>query len=369
MSNKLPTLAPSNMTEAIEFSKMIAGSGMVPAQYKNKPQDILVAIQWGYELNIQPLQALQNIAVINGKPSIYGDAALALVKSDPRCLGVTEYVEGEGDNRTAYCIAKRKYGTEVEETKRAFSVADAKQARLWGRSGPWSQYPDRMLAMRARGFALRDAFPDALKGVITAEEAQDYPSAGKPVEVVAEAPANPLDRIAKPDTKGIEAMPEVVSERKTFTDDYGDQHDVVDVVEEEVPKVAVELEPVEPVEPVADVPREAPIADKPKKKLGRAAQALADAESMKKPVYKLMHWDGEKEHGTYNMLPEWIAEFKKVMIKYYDRPTVPERERMTKLRQLREANQAVLEALDKADQGRIKDHYLKLLSKLGAANG
>ena len=69
------------------------------------------------------------------------------------------------------------------------------------------------------------------------------------------------------------------------------------------------------------------------------------------------------------MLPEWIAEFKKVMIKYYDRPTVPGRERMTKLRQLREANQAVLEALDKADQGRIKDHYLKLLSKLGASNG
>ena len=82
--NKLPTLAPQNMTEAMDFSKMLASSQMVPKQYQRKPQDILVAVQWGYELGLQPLQALQNIAIINGKPSVYGDAALALVKNDHR---------------------------------------------------------------------------------------------------------------------------------------------------------------------------------------------------------------------------------------------------------------------------------------------
>jgi len=56
--NKLPTLAPQTMGEAIEFSKMVAGSGMVPNNYKNKPQDVLVAVQWGYEMGLQPLQAL-----------------------------------------------------------------------------------------------------------------------------------------------------------------------------------------------------------------------------------------------------------------------------------------------------------------------
>lgn len=174
--NTALTLAPQNMSEAIEFSKMIAGSGMVPQAYRDKPQDILVAVQWGYEVGLQPMQALQNIAVINGKPSVYGDSALALVKADPRCRGVKETIEGEGDAMTARCVVRRAYGDEIEETEATFSVADAKRAKLWGKSGPWTQYPKRMLAMRARGFAIRDAFPDAMRGMITAEEAQDYPT-------------------------------------------------------------------------------------------------------------------------------------------------------------------------------------------------
>lgn len=170
------TLAPKSIGEAIDFSKMISSSGMVPAAYKGKPQDILVAIQWGYEVGLQPMQALQNIAVINGKPSVYGDAAIALVKADPRCRGVKETIEGEGEKMVARCVVRRAYGDEIEETEATFSVDDAKRAKLWGKQGPWSQYPKRMLAMRARGFAIRDAFPDAMKGMITAEEAQDYPT-------------------------------------------------------------------------------------------------------------------------------------------------------------------------------------------------
>jgi hypothetical protein len=76
----------------------------------------------------------------------------------------------------ARCVVRRAYGDEIEETEATFSVDDAKRAKLWGKQGPWSQYPKRMLAMRARGFAIRDAFPDAMKGMITAEEAQDYPT-------------------------------------------------------------------------------------------------------------------------------------------------------------------------------------------------
>jgi hypothetical protein len=55
-------------------------------------------------------------------------------------------------------------------------VADAKKAGLWGKAGPWSLYPSRMLSLRSRGFALRNTFADALRGLITAEEAQDYPT-------------------------------------------------------------------------------------------------------------------------------------------------------------------------------------------------
>jgi hypothetical protein len=123
----------------------------------------------GNELGLKPIQSLQNIAVINGKPCIYGDACMALVKIHPEFEDVTEHFDEE--LQAAVCKVKRK-GQTVHTS--IFSIEDAKKAGLWNRQGPWTQYPRRMLQMRARGFALRDAFPDALQGLILAEEAQDY---------------------------------------------------------------------------------------------------------------------------------------------------------------------------------------------------
>lgn len=168
------SLAPTTWQEARQFADLLAQSDMVPRDFKGKPANVMVAVQWGAELGLGPLQAVQNIAVINGKPSIYGDAALALVRGHPACEWVREGVEGEGDARHGFCEIKRARAPQPE--RRTFSVADAKRAGLWGKSGPWQQYPDRMLQMRARGFAIRDVFPDALRGVITAEEAEDTPA-------------------------------------------------------------------------------------------------------------------------------------------------------------------------------------------------
>jgi hypothetical protein len=168
----LPALTPTTFGEAVQFAEALAKSTMVPREYQRMPANILVAIQWGAELGLGPLQALQNIAVINGKPSVYGDAMLALVRGSPHCEDIVEHIEGEGDNRTAICEARRKGSVPVVGR---FSVADAKRAGLWDKAGPWKQYPARMLQMRARGFALRDAFPDILRGVISAEEAGDRP--------------------------------------------------------------------------------------------------------------------------------------------------------------------------------------------------
>lgn len=188
--------APVTLDEAMKFSEMLAKSSMVPRQYQGKAEDILVACQWGREIGLAPMQALQNIAVINGKPSVYGDAAMALVQASPVCENIEEYMEGDGtENPVAVCIAHRKGRSPVKVT---FSVQDAVRANLWGKQGPWTQYPKRMMQMRARGFALRDAFPDVLKGLITAEEAQDYPSDQPAKDITPAKPANPLDALPAP---------------------------------------------------------------------------------------------------------------------------------------------------------------------------
>jgi len=168
-------LALATMGEAMQFASMVAKSDFAPKDFKGKPESCLLAIQHGAEVGLSPMQSLQSIAVINGRPTIWGDAALALVQSSPACEYVREFMEGDGDQAVAVCEVKRR-GYPAPTTAR-FSMADAKRAGLAGKSGPWSQYPSRMLALRARGFALRNAFADALRGLVTAEEAQDYPAA------------------------------------------------------------------------------------------------------------------------------------------------------------------------------------------------
>ena len=151
-----------------------------------------MAIMHGQELGLSPSQSLQSVAVINGKPSIYGDAALAMAQGNPEYAGHKEWQTGEGDKAVAHCLFKRVRHGQTIETERTFSVADAKAARLWGKPGPWQQYPARMLQMRARGFGLRDLWSDAIKGVISQEEAQDFPTRNEP-PVKAEVVTKQLD--------------------------------------------------------------------------------------------------------------------------------------------------------------------------------
>jgi hypothetical protein len=161
-------LSPQTFEQALTFSNYLADSDMVPKDFKGKPGNCLVAIQWGMEIGLKPLQAMQNIAVINGRPSLWGDAVIALARNSPMC----EYITETCTDTVATCKVKRK--GEPEQT-RTFSMDDAAKAGLKGKQGPWAQYPKRMMQMRARAFAIRDVFPDVLKGLPVAEEVMDSP--------------------------------------------------------------------------------------------------------------------------------------------------------------------------------------------------
>ena len=174
MSNALTTktttfdLSPQTFDQALTFSQYLADSDMVPKDYKGKPGNCLIAMQWGAEVGLKPLQALQNLAVINGRPALWGDSVIAIVRGSPLC----EYVIETDDGQTATCKVKRR--GEPEQI-RTFSMVDARAAGLAGRQGPWTQFPKRMRQMRARAFALRDVFPDVLRGLPVAEEVMDLP--------------------------------------------------------------------------------------------------------------------------------------------------------------------------------------------------
>lgn len=197
-------VAPGTLDEAWRWAQQAAQSSIVPAAYRGKPHDILTAIQLGVEVGLPPMTALQSIAVINGRPGLFGDGLLALVLASAPYLTHQEYFEverpdpvldeaGEApraarmvrvealdpadlahDSTRAVCTVWRRRAP--DPTTRTFSVAQARRAGLiFNKPGPWNEYPDRMLQMRARGFALRDAFPDVLKGLRPVEELADLP--------------------------------------------------------------------------------------------------------------------------------------------------------------------------------------------------
>ena len=330
--------APATITEAMEFSKMLADSSMVPRAYQGKPQDIMVCVQWGYEIGLAPMQALQNIAVINGKPSVYGDAAMALVQASPVCEGVEEYIEGEGTaNPVAVCIANRKGRKPV--TAR-FSVEDAKRAGLWGKQGPWQAYPKRMLAMRARGFALRDAFPDVLKGLITAEEAQDFPDEAKPRQAQDITPRNPLDVIAP-------ALP--VSDPVIIEQALADTVDEPVVIAERLHEMAVELQ-----QQAEDVLQ--------------TVEAITEDEAPVQPIGFALRVPGKDEpFSVHDSLDDWADAYEALADKTARAGKVAPRDRMTKLRELKECNHDTLERIDTVKRVRHTAGHQKRIKALGAA--
>jgi hypothetical protein len=176
------SLSPRNLAEAMEFAKIIASSDMVPKDYVGKPGNVLVAVQTGAELGLKPMQSLQGISIINGRPGVWGDAMRALVISHP------EFEDLHEDKQDTQCTVtlKRRGHSAVVTT---FTMDDAKKAGLAGKQGPWQTAPKRMLQMRAFAFAARDLFADALKGIKSIEELRDYPGGERIEHDITPAPA------------------------------------------------------------------------------------------------------------------------------------------------------------------------------------
>lgn len=165
-------IVPTDMDSAYRLAKAVCEAQMAPKGL-DTPAKAMVAIMHGLEIGMTPMAALQRIAVVNGRPTIWGDGAIGLVRGSGLCEFIHERIDGDGERMVAFCEAKRR--GETKPVVGSFSVADARVAGLWDKAGPWKQYPKRMLQMRARAFALRDGFADVLGGLHLREEIEDDP--------------------------------------------------------------------------------------------------------------------------------------------------------------------------------------------------
>jgi len=183
-------LTPQSWQEAEKLAKLLCKTKLVPQGFES-PDLCLIAIMQGMEMGLPPMMALQRMALVEGKLTLWGDGALALVLKSGLCTSITEWMDvcdqngdpglrsakdqifspgfdRDQENWVAHCEVQR-LGWPAPII-RSFSVRDAKRAGLWQKEGPWVDYPKRMLQMRARAFALRDVFADVLGGLYLREE-------------------------------------------------------------------------------------------------------------------------------------------------------------------------------------------------------
>lgn len=179
MRGQVTAIIPQSIEEVFRVSKGVVQSGLAPdALVKGKNADeaassVAVVIMSGAELGLKPMVALRSFTVINGKPALFGDGLINVVRQSGKATYLrTGHVERDG-KLVGFCEAKRN--DTGEESRVEFSQVDAVRAGLWQTSGqsPWAKYPQRMLAWRAAGWCLRELFGDVLGGMRDEFETQE----------------------------------------------------------------------------------------------------------------------------------------------------------------------------------------------------
>ncbi len=237
VGGNVTAIIPQSLEEIFRVADGVLAGGFAPAALlanKTPAQQksaIAVAIMAGAELGMPPMASLRSFTVIGGRPALFGDGLINVIRRSGRAEHVrTGFTPGKkdefGDDAIGWCEAKRGDTSEVSRVE--FSVGDAKRAGLWddrerttnrfGKEGPneapWHRYPKRMLAWRAAGYCLRELFGDVLGGLTDEYEAREIAqSEGLTIEasppqasLAAMPPSPPEERSADDMLNDLEAL-------------------------------------------------------------------------------------------------------------------------------------------------------------------
>jgi hypothetical protein len=179
-------IQPKTFEEVQRVAKMYAISVACPKTLRGNSlreteANVVVVLEAGRTLGLTPAASLAFITVINGKLCLWGDGMLAVVRRHPEFVDLAcKNIEGKDGAITGVTVTVERKGQKPYSV--TWTADMAKKAGLLGKSGPWSQYPERMMMNRARSWALRDTFADALCGMNSADELSDEPTVANDVQ-------------------------------------------------------------------------------------------------------------------------------------------------------------------------------------------
>lgn len=159
--------------QLMEMSEMLAKSTIVPQQYQRRPENVMVALDMASRMGVSPMVVMQNLHIIQGKPSWSGTAVASLIRNSGQFKNVElVYVGEEGtDSHGAYVQAERN-GKILKGT--VVTIRMAKQEGWYQKNGSkWQTMATQMLGYRAYSYFGRLYAPELMMGLHSTDEVED----------------------------------------------------------------------------------------------------------------------------------------------------------------------------------------------------
>ncbi|MGL5911570.1 MAG: hypothetical protein ACRCZP_16340 [Phycicoccus sp.] len=167
-----------DLDEIYRLATALSQSGLLPQALRNKPSDVLATILYGQELGLAPMQAIQGVYVVNGRPTLAAQTWVALARKAGHKVRVTD------ETPTSCTVAVVRADDPGHPIVGTFTLDDTKRAGLAGKE-VWKQHPAAMLYARAASIALRRGCPEIALGFYTEHEVEQ-PSTPSLATVAAE---------------------------------------------------------------------------------------------------------------------------------------------------------------------------------------
>lgn len=160
-TSTIDAFSPARFQTMCQMADVFIRSKMLPSSIQTAEQAILIMVK-GQELGLQPLQALNGINVIQGKPTVSPQLMLALINAS----GELEDIRYDLQETHVVCTMKRRGKTEHSER---FGQKEAQNMGLNSKDN-YRKQPQTMYKWRATAAAARVVFPDVIDGLLTPEE-------------------------------------------------------------------------------------------------------------------------------------------------------------------------------------------------------
>ena len=161
---------------ACQMAKGLSQSTLVPQQFQNNPANCLIALEQSNRLNISPMAVMQNLYIVQGKPSFSSSFIIGLINASGKYDMELQFDEEEKDGKPYACTCwTEKDGRKVTGIKITMDMAD-KEGWTKKNGSKWLTIPQVMLRYRAASFFARMNCPELSIGLYSKEELDDFPT-------------------------------------------------------------------------------------------------------------------------------------------------------------------------------------------------